>query len=83
MTLTTVTVHGGELDPNSSTEQIRDLLLSIRLKHLRSIITVTTPAVQSRILRQVLLQQALVLVPLKDSYFAHNTFSNLLIFDRL
>ena len=53
MSLRTVRIQGGGLETDCSTEEIRDLLLDIRLKELRNIITVVTPHFLSKILKQV------------------------------
>ncbi len=53
MSLKDVTVHGRKLESNSSEDEIRDLLLEIRLKGLRNVITVIRPDFLSRILKQV------------------------------
>ena len=53
MSLRSVRIHGGGLGTDCSKEEIRDLLLDIRLKELRNIITVATSDFLSRILTQV------------------------------
>ena len=53
MSLGSVRIHGGTLNTDCSTDDIRDLLLDFRLKELRNIITIVTPNVLSRILKQV------------------------------
>ena len=53
MSLRTVRIHGGGLETDCSTEDIRDLLLDLRLKELRNIVTVVTSHFLSKILKQV------------------------------